>query len=76
MQCRRTVARDGSGIVRGLPFPPEANGGEYIGPDGFMEMKGYPKVVEPKPQAKDLATAEKLWAVSEQLTGVVYPPQG
>jgi NAD(P)-dependent dehydrogenase (short-subunit alcohol dehydrogenase family) len=53
---------------------PEANGGEYIGPDGFMEFKGYPKVVETKPQAKDVATAEKLWAASEKLTGVVYPP--
>lgn len=55
---------------------PEANGGEYIGPDGFMEMKGYPTVVEPRPQAKDLATAAKLWSVSEQLTGVIYPPLG
>ena len=53
---------------------PEAQGGQYIGPDGFMEFKGYPKVVEPKPQGKDAATEEKLWAASEKLTGVVYPP--
>ncbi len=53
---------------------PEAKGGEYIGPDGFMEMKGSPVVVQPKPQGKDAAVAKRLWTVSEQLTGVVYPP--
>jgi NAD(P)-dependent dehydrogenase (short-subunit alcohol dehydrogenase family) len=51
-----------------------AHGGEYIGPDGFGELKGYPKVVKPRPQGLDEATGRKLWAVSEELTGVVYPP--
>jgi NAD(P)-dependent dehydrogenase (short-subunit alcohol dehydrogenase family) len=51
-------------------------GGEYIGPDGFMEFKGAPKVVEPRPQAKDEAAASMLWAMSEELTEVVYPPLG
>jgi len=53
---------------------PEANGGEYIGPNGFQEFKGYPGPAQLKPQAKDTATAAQLWAVSEQLTGVIYPP--
>jgi hypothetical protein len=55
---------------------PEAKGGEYIGPDGFMEMKGSPTVVQPKPQGKDESVAKRLWTVSEELTGVVYPPLG
>ena len=55
---------------------PEANGGEYIGPDGFGELKGYPTVVKPRANALDTATAEKLWAKSEELTGVTYPPLG
>jgi NAD(P)-dependent dehydrogenase (short-subunit alcohol dehydrogenase family) len=55
---------------------PEAKGGEYIGPDGFMEMKGSPVVVQPKPQGKDQAVAKRLWTVSEELTGVVYPALG
>ena len=55
---------------------PEANGGEYIGPDGPAQFKGYPKVVEPKPQAKDLDAARRLWEASEELTGVVYPVLG
>ena len=53
---------------------PTAVGGEYIGPDGFMEFKGAPVVVQPKPQALDEGVAAKLWDVSEQLTGVVCPP--
>lgn len=52
---------------------PNAISGTYIGPDGFMEMKGAPIVVQPRPHALDQATAERLWTVSEQLTGVVYP---
>jgi NAD(P)-dependent dehydrogenase (short-subunit alcohol dehydrogenase family) len=55
---------------------PDAKGGEYIGPDGFLGVKGTPTVEKPKPQALDEAVAAKLWTVSERLTGVVYPPLG
>ena len=53
---------------------PDARSGDYIGPNGFMEMKGSPIVVKPRPHALDEATGQRLWSVSEQLTGVVYPP--
>jgi NAD(P)-dependent dehydrogenase (short-subunit alcohol dehydrogenase family) len=53
---------------------PGVQGGEYIGPDGFGEMGGYPQVVQPKPQALNEQDGRKLWSVSEALTGVVYPP--
>ncbi len=52
---------------------PEAKGGEYIGPDGFQGLKGWPTVEQPRPQALDEAVAKRLWTVSEQLTGVTYP---
>jgi NAD(P)-dependent dehydrogenase (short-subunit alcohol dehydrogenase family) len=52
---------------------PDAHGGEYIGPDGFGELKGSPVVVQPRPQALDVAVGELLWTVSEDLTGVHYP---
>jgi NAD(P)-dependent dehydrogenase (short-subunit alcohol dehydrogenase family) len=55
---------------------PAAKGGEYIGPDGFMAIKGSPTVEKPRPQALDEAVAKRLWTVSEQLTGVVFPPLG
>jgi NAD(P)-dependent dehydrogenase (short-subunit alcohol dehydrogenase family) len=53
---------------------PEAKGGEYIGPDGFMEMKGSPVVVQPRPQGRDQDVAKRLWTASEELTAVTYPP--
>jgi NAD(P)-dependent dehydrogenase (short-subunit alcohol dehydrogenase family) len=53
---------------------PEAQGGKYIGPNGRGEAGGYPKVVQPRPQALDDQAGRRLWTVSEQLTGVVYPP--
>lgn len=52
---------------------PNARGGHFYGPDGFREMRGNPTEVEPEAQAKDPALAARLWAVSEQLTGVRYP---
>jgi len=51
---------------------PDVHGGELIGPDGFMAMRGYP-VVEAKAQKEyDRAVAERLWDVSIELTGVDY----
>lgn len=55
---------------------PDAKGGEYIGPDGLMELKGAPVVVQPRPQGLDTAVGERLWTVSEELTGVRYPALG
>jgi NAD(P)-dependent dehydrogenase (short-subunit alcohol dehydrogenase family) len=51
---------------------PGLKGGEYIGPDGFMEMKGAPVVVQPKPKGQDMVVAKKLWEASEVATGVSY----
>ena len=45
---------------------------EFYGPDGKRQMSGYPVVVEPKPKARDLENARKLWEVSEKLTKVFY----
>ena len=51
---------------------PEVHGGEYIGPGGFLHMRGYPKEVHSKKMSHDQALARKLWQVSEDLTGVNY----
>jgi hypothetical protein len=51
---------------------PEVRGGDYIGPDGFQEMWGYPVKVSCSAAAKDPITAARLWSVSEELTGVHY----
>ncbi len=49
-----------------------AEGGGYYGPDGFYEMRGFPRRVGTTPEAADEETARKLWEVSTQLTGVGY----
>jgi NAD(P)-dependent dehydrogenase (short-subunit alcohol dehydrogenase family) len=52
---------------------PEVRGGQYYGPDGFRELRGYPKLVTSSAQSHDTAVQERLWSVSEELTGVTYP---
>ena len=47
-------------------------GAEYFGPNGFMEISGYPVKVESNQLSKDRAIAQKLWEVSEKLTGVKF----
>lgn len=51
----------------------DAAGGTYYGPDGFLEMKGYPTQVQSHRRSHDQAVAMQLWAVSENLTGVSFP---
>ena len=53
-------------------FDTEAKGGEYFGPKGIMEMRGFPIRVDSNDKAKDKETARKLWDVSEKLTGVKF----
>ena len=52
---------------------PGVLGGQYFGPDGFGEQRGYPKIVGSTAASHDTAAQRRLWAVSEELTGVVYP---
>ena len=52
---------------------PAVQGGQYYGPDGFKELRGYPVLVTSSPQSHDTALQGRLWSVSEELTGVTYP---
>ena len=52
---------------------PGLPGDSYIGPDGFMEQRGHPRVVGRSKAAMSDADGRRLWTVSEELTGVVYP---
>jgi NAD(P)-dependent dehydrogenase (short-subunit alcohol dehydrogenase family) len=51
---------------------PEAVGGGYYGPDGFQQMRGYPRKIAGPPQSHDASVAQRLWTVSEQLTDVRF----
>ncbi|ANM31737.1 hypothetical protein ABI59_22535 [Acidobacteria bacterium Mor1] len=52
---------------------PEATGGGYYGPDGLGTMRGYPAANKPARISMDAVAAERLWAVSERLTGDGWP---
>jgi NAD(P)-dependent dehydrogenase (short-subunit alcohol dehydrogenase family) len=55
---------------------PGLQGGEFIGPDGFMQMAGWPRVVESTPASHDRDAAAGLWSRSIELTEVDFatPP--
>jgi NAD(P)-dependent dehydrogenase (short-subunit alcohol dehydrogenase family) len=48
---------------------PEAKGGAYYGPAGFLELKGPPAPAKMTARAQDAGLARRLWEVSEALTG-------
>jgi NAD(P)-dependent dehydrogenase (short-subunit alcohol dehydrogenase family) len=48
-------------------------GGDYYGPDGFNEMKGFPVLVKSNATSHNLEDAKKLWEVSEKITGISFP---
>jgi NAD(P)-dependent dehydrogenase (short-subunit alcohol dehydrogenase family) len=48
-------------------------GGSYVGPDGFAEQRGHPRLVGRSKAAQDEETARRLWELSEQLTGTSFP---
>jgi hypothetical protein len=48
-------------------------GGSYVGPDSFKEQRGHPTLVGRSSAARDEQTAERLWDLSEELTGVSFP---
>ncbi|NCW75484.1 MAG: SDR family NAD(P)-dependent oxidoreductase [Actinobacteria bacterium] len=51
---------------------PNLYGASFIGPDGLLEMRGFPKSVRARSIAYDQELARNLWQVSEELTGVVW----
>ncbi len=52
---------------------PAVQGGQYYGPDGLGQSRGYPKIVESSKKSHDADRQRRLWTVSEELTGVTYP---
>lgn len=55
---------------------PAAHGGDYIGPDGFLELRGAPKRLKAGAIMRDRVLAARLWACAEALTGVRYLSAG
>jgi len=51
---------------------PGVEGNDYIGPDGKKNQSGHPSHNDRSEAAKNQADAERLWTISETLTGVKY----
>jgi NAD(P)-dependent dehydrogenase (short-subunit alcohol dehydrogenase family) len=51
---------------------PAVLGGQYYGPSGLGQTRGYPKIVGSSKKSHDVERQRRLWAVSEELTGVTY----
>ena len=52
---------------------PAVIGGQYYGPANRGQNRGYPKLVTSSADSHDQATQQRLWTVSEELTGVRFP---
>jgi NAD(P)-dependent dehydrogenase (short-subunit alcohol dehydrogenase family) len=66
-------ARDGALPTLYAATAVDVHGGDYFGPDGPGEMRGHhPTPVQFSAAAHDQAAAARLWAVSEELTGVTF----
>ena len=53
-------------------FDQQIQGGEFFGPDGWMEWKGFPIEVSSNQLSHDKDIAKILWVVSEETTGIKY----
>jgi hypothetical protein len=47
-------------------------GGQYYGPNRMFETQGDPVLVGSSKQSHDAALQQRLWTVSEDLTGVTF----
>lgn len=65
-------AADGAKPILFAATSANAKPGGYYGPGGLGELRGAPARALIMPQARDTATAAKLWDVSEKLTGVSF----
>jgi NAD(P)-dependent dehydrogenase (short-subunit alcohol dehydrogenase family) len=51
---------------------PRIEGGDYVGPGGFMTFKGPPTRQRSSRRSQDAALGERLWTAAQDLTGVRY----
>lgn len=75
---RKGAARLGQSCVEGARSTlyaatmPQLNNGDYIGPNGFLELRGFPGPASSTKVSRDPNVAAALWRASEQATGISY----
>ncbi len=65
-------AADGALPILMAATDPTVRGGAYLGATRMNELKGPPGPAKAEPQALDRDVAARLWAASEQMTGVRF----
>src|SRR5215469_533833 len=65
-------ARMGALATLRAAVDPRVRGGEYYGPGGLFEMRGYPRRVRSSARSHDESVQRRLWRESERLTGVTF----
>jgi NAD(P)-dependent dehydrogenase (short-subunit alcohol dehydrogenase family) len=65
-------ARKGALPVLYAALENDIKGGEFIGPDGFQEMRGYPARVNSDEYSMDRKVARRLWRESQEMTSIYY----
>jgi NAD(P)-dependent dehydrogenase (short-subunit alcohol dehydrogenase family) len=65
-------AADGARPILFAATSPRAKPGAYYGPGGIGELRGAPAPALIMPQARDAATAARLWDASEKLAGTSF----
>ena len=50
----------------------DVKGGEFIGPNGFQQIRGYPINVDADEYANNKEVSKRLWDASEEMTKVFY----
>jgi len=68
----QTAAMGALPVLRAATDPGVA-GGQYYGPGGLLGARGYPELARSSGRSHDTAVQRRLWAVSEELTGVTFP---
>lgn len=66
-------ARAGAQPTLRAALDPCARGGDYYGPNGWLEFTGRPVLVRSSPSSHDAEAQRQLWLLSEALTGIRYP---
>lgn len=66
-------ARGGALPTVRAAYDSAVQGGCYVGPAGFLNMRGEPVVQNSNKASHDRGDAERLWTVSEEMTSTSFP---
>lgn len=50
----------------------DVKGGEFIGPDGFEQLRGYPTKIDADEYSNNKEVAKHLWKASQEMTNVLF----